>query len=60
MARNGRFCENTPANPSGQETYPWWCYALNYGRYVEEGPSECRNATFRFPFGQVILGCKGT
>jgi hypothetical protein len=19
---------------------PWWCYALNYGRYVEEGPLE--------------------
>jgi hypothetical protein len=19
---------------------PWWCYDLNYGRYVEEGPLE--------------------
>jgi hypothetical protein len=19
---------------------PWWCYALNYGRYVQEGPLE--------------------
>jgi hypothetical protein len=19
---------------------PWWCYALNYGQYVEEGPLE--------------------
>jgi hypothetical protein len=19
---------------------PWWCYALNYGRYLEEGPLE--------------------
>jgi hypothetical protein len=22
------------------EDLPWWCYALNYGRYVEEGPLE--------------------
>jgi hypothetical protein len=20
------------------EDLPWWCYALNYDRYVEEGP----------------------
>jgi hypothetical protein len=40
MARNGRFRENAPANTSGPETYPWCCYELNYGRYVEEGPSE--------------------
>jgi hypothetical protein len=40
------FRENAPANPSGSETYPWWCYALNSGRYVEEGLSECRNASF--------------
>jgi hypothetical protein len=38
--QNGRFRENAVANPSGPKTYPWWCYALNYGRYVEEGPSE--------------------
>jgi hypothetical protein len=24
----------------------WWCYALNYGRYVEEGPLERRNVSF--------------
>jgi hypothetical protein len=40
MARNEHFRENTPENPFGSETYPWWCNALNYGRYVEEGPSE--------------------
>jgi hypothetical protein len=40
MARNGRFRENAQANPSGPETYPWCYYGLNYGLYVEEGPSE--------------------
>jgi hypothetical protein len=38
--RNGHFRENAPANPSGPEIYHWYCYALIYGRYVEEGPSE--------------------
>jgi hypothetical protein len=37
------FRENAPANPSGPETYPGWCYALDYSRYGEKGPSECRN-----------------
>jgi hypothetical protein len=40
MARNGRFRENAPAYPSSLETYPWWCYALKYGRNVEGGPLE--------------------
>jgi hypothetical protein len=40
MARNRHFRENAIANPSGPEAYPWCCYALNHGRYVEEGPSE--------------------
>jgi hypothetical protein len=40
MASNGRFHENTAPNPSCLETYPWCCYPLNDGRYVEEGPSE--------------------
>jgi hypothetical protein len=34
---------------------PWWCYALNYGRYVEKGLFECRNVSFRLPFEQVIF-----
>jgi hypothetical protein len=54
------FRENAPANPSGPETYPRWCCALNYGRYVEEGPPEGRNSPFWLLFEQVILGCKGT
>jgi hypothetical protein len=54
------FRENAPANPSGPEKYPWCCYALNYGRYVEEGSSECRNSSLWLPFEQVILGGKGT
>jgi hypothetical protein len=53
------FRINAPANPSGPETYPWCCYALNNGRYMEEGPSECRNSSLCLPFGQVILCCKG-
>jgi hypothetical protein len=60
MAWNGRFQENASANPSGPETYPWCCYALNYGPYVEEGPLEWRNASFWLPFGHIILGSKGT
>jgi hypothetical protein len=54
------FHENTPVDPSSPETYAWWCYALNYGWYMEEGPSECRNSSFCLPFGQVIISCKGT
>jgi hypothetical protein len=54
------FRENTPVNPSGPETYAWRCYALNYGRYMEEGLSECRNSSLCLPFGQVIITCKGT
>jgi hypothetical protein len=46
MARNGHFGENAHANPSRPKTYPWCCYALNYGRYVEEGPSKSQNASF--------------
>jgi hypothetical protein len=60
MASNERFHENTAPNPSGQETYPWCCYPLNDGRYVEEGPSEWRKASFWLLFGKIILGCKGT
>jgi hypothetical protein len=48
MARNERFRENAPANPSGPDTYPWCWYALNYGWYVEEVPSRWRNASFFF------------
>jgi hypothetical protein len=40
MTRNGHLRENTLTKPSGLETYSWWCYALNCGWYVEEGPSE--------------------
>jgi hypothetical protein len=40
MTRNGHFRENASANPSGPETYRCCYYAFNYGRYVEEGPSE--------------------
>jgi hypothetical protein len=54
------FRENAPVNPSGPETYAWWCYALNYGRYMEEGLSECRNSSLCLPSGQVIISCKGT
>jgi hypothetical protein len=54
------FRENAPVNPSGPGTYAWWCYALNYGRYMEEGLSECRNSSLCLPFGQVITSCKGT
>jgi hypothetical protein len=54
------FRESAPANPSSPETYAWWCYALNYSWYMEEGPSECRNSSFCLPFGQVIISCKGT
>jgi hypothetical protein len=32
---------------------PWWCYDLNYGQYVEEGPLEC--VSFWLPFEQVIV-----
>jgi hypothetical protein len=34
---------------------PRWCYALNYGRYEEEGPFEWRNVSFWLPFEQVIF-----
>jgi hypothetical protein len=54
MAWNGRFHENVVANPSGPKTYPWCCYPLNDGRYVEEGPLEWRNASFWIPFGKII------
>jgi hypothetical protein len=50
MAWNGHFRDYAPANPSGPETYPCYCYALNYGRYMEEGPLEWRNASFRLLF----------
>jgi hypothetical protein len=60
MAETDVFREDTHGNPSGPETYLWWCYALNYGRYVEEGPSGSRNSSLWLPFEQVILGCKGT
>jgi hypothetical protein len=54
------FRENALVNPSGPGTYAWWCYALNYGRYMEEGLSECRNSSLCLPFCQVIISCKGT
>jgi hypothetical protein len=38
MARNGRFCEVIKFKTVWHGDLPWWFYALNYGRHVEEGP----------------------
>jgi hypothetical protein len=38
MARNGRFREVIKFETVWHGDLPWWCYALNYGRHVEEGP----------------------
>jgi hypothetical protein len=38
MARNGLFREVIKFETIWPGDLPWWCYALNYGRYVEEGP----------------------
>jgi hypothetical protein len=35
---NGRFQEKLKFEPVWPGDLPWWCYALNYGQYVEEGP----------------------
>jgi hypothetical protein len=53
--RNGRFREKIKFEPVWPGDLPWWCYALNYGRYVEKGPFECRNVSFWLPFEQVIF-----
>jgi hypothetical protein len=34
---------------------PWWCYALNYGRYVQEGPLEWRNVSFCPPEWLTVI-----
>jgi hypothetical protein len=38
MARNGHFREVLKFETVWPGYLPWWCYALNYGQYVEEGP----------------------
>jgi hypothetical protein len=54
------FCEVIKFKTFGPEDLPWWCHALNYGRYVEEGPLEWRNVSFCPPeWLTVILGWKG-
>ena len=40
IARNGRFREKIKFETVWPGNLPWWCYALNYGRYVEKGPLE--------------------
>jgi hypothetical protein len=40
IARNGRFREKIKFEPVWPGDQPWWCYALNYARYVEKGPLE--------------------
>jgi hypothetical protein len=38
MARIGRFREVLKFEIVWPGDLPWWCYTLNYGQYVEEGP----------------------
>jgi hypothetical protein len=40
IARNGRFQEKIKFEPDWPGDQPWWCYALNFGQHVEEGPFE--------------------
>jgi hypothetical protein len=54
------FCEVIKFETVWPGDLPWRCYALNYGRYVEEGPLELRNVSFCPPeWLIVILGWKG-
>jgi hypothetical protein len=55
IARNGCFREKIKFELVWPGDLPWWCYALNYGRYVEKGPFEWRNVSFWLPFEQVIV-----
>jgi hypothetical protein len=60
MARNERFREVIIFETVWPGDLPWWCYALSYGRYVEERPLQWRNVSFWPPeWLQVILGWKG-
>jgi hypothetical protein len=34
------FAKKIKFEPVWPGDLPWWCYALNYGRYVEKGPLE--------------------
>jgi hypothetical protein len=55
ITRNGRFREKIKFEPVWPGDLPWWCYALNYSRYVEKGPLEWRNVSFWLLFEQVIV-----
>jgi hypothetical protein len=55
ITRNERFREKIKFEPVWPGDLPWWCYALNYGRYVEKGPLEWWNMSFWLPFEQVIF-----
>jgi hypothetical protein len=54
-ARNGRFREKIKFEPVLPGDLHYWCYALNYGQYVEKGLLEWRNVSFWLPFEQVIV-----
>jgi hypothetical protein len=34
------FAKKIKFEPVWPGDLPWWCYVLNYGRYVEKGPFE--------------------
>jgi hypothetical protein len=37
IARNGHFQKKIKFEPVWPGDLPWWCYALNYGKDMEEG-----------------------
>jgi hypothetical protein len=43
ITQNRCFRKKIKFEPVWPGDLPWWCYALNYGRYVEKGPFEWRN-----------------
>jgi hypothetical protein len=49
------FRKKIKFEPVWPKDLPWWCYALNYGQYVEEGPLEWQNVSFWLPFEHVIV-----
>jgi hypothetical protein len=51
------FAKKIKFEPVWPGDLPWWCYALNYGRYVEKRPLEWRNVSFWLSCEQVIV-CK--
>jgi hypothetical protein len=54
------FCDVIKFETVWPGDLPWRCYALNYGRYVEQGPLEWRNVSFcPLEWLTVILGWKG-